>query len=652
MSKTTVRSLHMLTWKHAVGVAVWIGAVVLFATTSNAYSAGLGASVGILALLGLGMILVTGYAGQFSLAVGAFYGIGAYGSTILTVKFGWYGLLALVFAAAIAAAVGFALARPLFRLRGHFLAMATLALTEVFYLLVNNSNYTGGSTGMGGLRPLDVLGFTFTSSQSHMILNWLVVGIVLWGALMLRKGREGRALLAIRGHEAAAASAGINIASSKARVFTASAVISAVAGSLYAHQMLYVNPPPFGLATAIDVLMIAVLGGMRSPWGAIIGAIVLELLNQWIESALPGLLGSGAVGAGQQLVIGLLLVIILIARPDGLAGALGSLFGFIRRSIDERRRSVVASGGLVESAVASDGEGSTDMASLRRAEDAETAERELGDVVLEATGLVKRFGGVKAVSEVSLQLHAGEVLAVIGPNGAGKSTLVNMLSGNLSPTAGHVQIGGQDTTDLKAFQVARHGLSRTFQTPCLFEGMDVEATVKVGAHLRGSVGMLRSSVPTIGALNEERRLAQETSEVLERLGLAGLAGRDAKALSLGQQKQVEIARALVAQPKVLLFDEPCAGLNKQEKTSLMQLLRALGREGLAVLVIEHDMEFVMASADRVQVLNFGATLRVGSPDEVQNDQAVIDAYLGVSHENEPVTTTTMTAVKKKVWWTR
>ncbi|MDQ0615163.1 ABC-type branched-subunit amino acid transport system ATPase component/ABC-type branched-subunit amino acid transport system permease subunit [Microbacterium sp. W4I4] len=651
MSETTERSLHMLTWKHAVGIVAWIAVVVLFATTSNAYYAGLGASVGILALLGLGMILVTGYAGQFSLAVGAFYGIGAYGSTILTVKFGWYGLLALVVAAAIASAIGFALARPLFRLRGHFLAMATLALTEVFFLLVNNSSYTGGSTGMGGLRPLDVLGFAFTSSQSHMILNWLVVGAVLWGALMLRKGREGRALLAIRGHEAAAASAGINIASSKARVFTASAVISAIGGSLYAHQMLYINPPPFGLEIAIEVLMIAVLGGMRSPWGAIIGAIVLEFLNQAIEAILPGLLGSGAVGAGQQLVVGLLLVVILVVRPDGVVGALGALFTVLRRVIDQRHHPDAASDRVPENAEESDGS-STDMAALRRAEDADAPEREPGDVVLEATGLVKRFGGVKAVSEVSLQLHAGEVLAVIGPNGAGKSTLVNLLSGNLSPTAGRVHLGGEDTTDLKAFQVARHGLSRTFQTPCLFEGMDVEATVKVGAHLRGSVGMLRSSVPTIGALKEERQLAAETTEVLARLGLAELAHRDAKALSLGQQKQVEIARALVSHPKALLLDEPCAGLNKQEKASLMQLLRALGREGLAVLVIEHDMEFVMASADRVQVLNFGATLRVGTPEEVQSDQAVIDAYLGVSHENEPVTTTTMAVVQKKAWWKR
>lgn len=644
MSDSTVRSVRMLSWRHAVTALAWIAVVFAIAMTSNAYYAGLGASVGLLAMLGLGMILVTGYAGQFSLAVGAFYGLGAYGTTILTVNFGWFGILALVAAAAIAGLIGFVLARPLFRLRGHFLAMATLALTEVFYLLVNNSSYTGGSTGMGGLSPLDVLGFAFTSPQSHLILNWLVVGAVLWGALMLRKGREGRALLAIRGHEMAAASAGINIASSKARVFTASAVISAVAGSFYAHQMLYVNPPPFGLNIAIDVLMIAVLGGMRSPWGAIIGAIVLELLNQWIETALPGLLGSGAVGAGQQLVIGILLVLILVVRPDGVAGAIGSAYASLNRLLRPRSPEEAKSA----SADADEG-GSTDMAALRQSEDAARESREPGGVVLVAEGLSKRFGGVTAVDRVSLSLRAGEVLAVIGPNGAGKSTLVNMLSGNLSPTAGTVEIDGILTTGLKAFQVARHGLARTFQTPCLFEGMDVAATVKVGAHLRGSVGMLRSSLLTPGALKEERRLAEDTARVLHRLGLSDLAQRDAKSLSLGQQKQVEIARALVAEPRVLLLDEPCAGLNKQEKTVLMKLLRALGREGLAVLVIEHDMEFVMASADRVQVLNFGATLRTGTPIEVQTDQSVIDAYLGVSHENEPVTTTSMTVVQRKGW---
>lgn len=614
---------HMLGRRHGIAAAAWIIVVVVVSTTTNAYYAGLGASVGILALLGLGMVLVTGYAGQFSLAVGAFYGIGAYGSTLLTTKFGWAGLLALVVGAAVAGIVGFALARPLFRLRGHFLAMATLALTEVFYLSVNNAGFTGGSTGLGGIRPLTVFGLELTSPASHLVLNWALVGAVLWGALMLLNGREGRALLAIRGHEAAAAATGINIPSSKARVFTASAVISAVAGSLYAHQILYVNPPPFGLQTAIDVLMIAVLGGMRSPWGAVIGAVGLEVIYQVIESVLPGIVGNAAVGAGQQLVVGLLLVVILVLRPDGMAGITTDLV----RRLRQKRTSRTAPG--PDEGTARDQEQPLqDMFAMRRQADA-TPPR-IGEVVLSAEGLIKRFGGVTAVDGVNLDIREGEVLAVIGPNGAGKSTLVNILSGNLPPTEGTVTIGEVPATALKAHEIAGHGLSRTFQTPSLFEGMNVLATVMVGGHLRGSVGMLRASVPTLAALREQRRFTEEATAVLERLGMTHLADKDAKSLSLGQQKQVEIARALMSRPTMLLLDEPCAGLNKAEKASLVRLLRSLGQEGLAVLVIEHDMEFVMASADRVQVLNFGATLRVGTPDEVQSDERVIDAYLGTT----------------------
>lgn len=221
MSDAITRASRPLTWKHGLGALVWVAVVLAFALTTNSYYSSLGATVGLFAMLGLGMVLVTGYAGQFSLAVGAFYGIGAYATTLLTVNFGWYGLLALAAGAVIAGIVGWALARPLFRLRGHFLAMATLALTEIFYLSVNNAQFTGGSTGMGGIRPLDLFGLTLNTGASHMILNWVTVGAILWGMLMLRNGREGRALLAIRGNEAAAAAAGINIASSKAMLIPA-----------------------------------------------------------------------------------------------------------------------------------------------------------------------------------------------------------------------------------------------------------------------------------------------------------------------------------------------------------------------------------------------------------------------------------------------
>lgn len=610
-----------LRWFHGAAALVWIIVVVAAGLGLSSYWQGIGASIGLMALLALGMILVTGYAGQFSLAVGAFYGVGAYGSALLTMNFGWLGIAAIVVSAAVAAGAAYLLGRPIFRLRGHFLAMGTLALSEVFFLLVTNLDITGGSSGLP-LMALDVFGFELFDSSQHLILNWLLVGLILWGCLRLSVGREGRALKAIRGHEAAAASAGIDIVASKTRVFVASAVISSLAGSLYAHQVMYVNPPPFGVATAIDVLVIAVLGGMRSPWGAVVGAIVLEFLHQSIEGVLTQLLGSAAVGAGQTLVLGALLVVILILRPDGIVG--------VAESIVQRFKKKAAT-----AEPANQDEEYVTMAQARVTDDTarELEGHAMGGVVLSAHGLVKRFGGVTAVNDISLEIHAGEVVAVIGPNGAGKSTLVNLVSGNLLPTSGTVSILDEEVTGKPAHVVARHGLSRSFQTPCLFEGMDVLSTVKVGAHLRGHIGMLRSSVPTPGALREERELDKLAHEVLDRLGLARFASEDAKNLSLGQQKKIEIARALVSNPKVLLLDEPCAGLNKAEKKSLLVLLRQLGREGIAVLVIEHDMEFVMACADRVHVVNFGATLKVGTPAEVQGDQAVIDAYLGVPSDS-------------------
>lgn len=606
----------------------WIIVVFVGGSYAGDYLAGLGATVGLTALLALGMVLVTGYAGQFSLAVGAFYGIGAYGSALLTVNFGLPGLLALLVSAALAAAISFLLGRPIFRLRGHFLAMGTLALTEVFYLLVNNLEVTGGSSGVGGVLPLNLLGIDLMSTDQFFIINWLIVGAVLWGCLRLSSGREGRALKAIRGHEAAAAAAGINIASSKARIFTASAVISSLGGSLYAHQVMYVNPSPFGVETAINILVVAVLGGMRSPWGAIVGAVALEVLNQFVEENLPGIMGPAAVGAGQTLILGLLMVVILILRPDGIAGFFGSLgrrLWRLRAASGDHQRPWEADPADEEFVT---------MASLRADDDARrlVTDRLRGDAVLNARNLMKRFGGVTAVADVSLELYKGEVLAVIGPNGAGKSTLVNLLAGNLVPTAGSITIAGHELTGKPAHLVAKHGLSRTFQTPCLFDGMDVASTVKVGAHLRGRVGMLRSSLPTPGCVREERRLEEEAQALLVRLGLAHLSRLEAKNLSLGQQKQIEIARALASRPEVLLLDEPCAGLNKAEKKGLMILLRDLSAEGLAVLVIEHDMEFVMASADRVHVLDFGATLKTGTPAEVQADQRVIDAYLGIAHD--------------------
>lgn len=597
-----------------VGAVVWVAALLLAPSVLDLYRQGLAITVGTNALLAMGLVLLTGLAGQFSLAQAAFFGIGAYGSALLTVDYGWSPVAALVASAAVCMVVALAIGRPIFRLRGHYLAMGTLALTEIFYQLVNNLEITGGASGFGGIQNFSVLGFAFDDLRSQLWLVWGILGIALWACLHITKGREGRALRAIKGHEAAAASCGVNVTWSKTRILAASALLGSVAGSVYAHQILYVNPPPFGTSVAINILAITVLGGLASPWGAIVGAVAFQLITQFIEAWLPSVFGEEAVGAGEALAFGIILVLVLVLRPDGIVGAFGSVKDSVLRRFGGSD-SAADLDVLVTTSVVADDSASRPI---------------VGEgVVLEARGLTKRFGGVTAVDAVDLYVHEREILAVIGPNGAGKSTLQNLLSGNLLPTSGEVLLRGEVVTGRPAHQVARRGVARTFQTPSLFGDMTVRENILTGAYVRGKVGLVRSAIPTPGAIREERSIGSEVDRIIDELGLRPLAAQRADALSLGQQKTVELARAFARRPDVLLLDEPGAGLNKLEKQQLAQALRTLQAAGLSMVLIEHDMEFVMSLADRVHVLDFGKTLCVGLPHEVQKNPQVIAAYLGV-----------------------
>lgn len=613
---------------------VWLVVVLVSPPFLGPYYVGVAATVGITALLAMGISLITGLAGQFSLAQAAFFGVGAYGSGLLTVRLGWPPLVALAASAAVAVGSAYLLGRPIFRLRGHFLAMGTLALAEIFYLVVGTLPATGASSGFGGIVPLSVLGFEFSGVDQQYFLVWLLVGLCLWGLLRMRSAREGRALRAVRGHETAAAACGIDVGWSKTRAFAGSAFLGSIAGSVYAHQLLYVNPPPFSPLKSIDILAVAVLGGLATPWGAVVGAISYQVLQQVVSDALPGLLGEGAVGAGETLVVGALLVIVLILRSDGIVGALAAVTNRVVSAVHDRRQpsaaaaqaATVPGSGAVNECAANDGAVDAGATGSGVAGPGEKS-------VLEARALTRRYGGVHALDGVDLQLREHEILAVIGPNGAGKSTLVNVLTGVTPPSSGQVLVGGSDRTGSAPHTMSRAGIARTFQTPTLFEGLTVLQNVQVGAHVLGSVGMVRSAVQTPAALHEERDLAARAHGALERIGLAHLADRSAVDLSLGQQKLVEVARALAAHPTVLLMDEPGAGLNRVEKQRLAETIRQMRRDGIAIVVIEHDMEFVMSLADRVHVLEFGQTLKVGSPAEVQRDPEVVRAYLGAAPES-------------------
>jgi branched-chain amino acid transport system permease protein len=599
-----------LSLRAAAGAVVWIAATLLLPVVFDSpYYIGLGITVGLNALLALGLIVLTGYAGQFSLGQAAFYGIGAYGSGLLTVRSGLPPIVALVVAAAAAGLLALVLGRPLFRLRGHFLAMGTLALNEIMFLLFNNLGVTGASSGFGGIAPFSLFGFDFASLESQSILIWLTVGSAMWISIRIGRSRKGRGLKALRSQEIAASSSGVDLTAAKTQVFVVGAVFASVAGSLYAHHLLYVNPPPFALLTSINILVIAVVGGLATPWGALVGALTLTLLRQGAATFTPRLFGEGAVGAGETFVVGAVLILVLTTMPDGITEAASRGIGRLLHH-DKRGRGSdppLLTGGLAGRETgggqASPGE----------------------EVVLRIAGLTKRFGGVTAVSEVDLQLREYEILGVIGPNGAGKTTLINLVSGAVEPTAGTIELGGHDVTGLPSHKIAAQGLARTFQTPSMFEKMTVRENVLVGAYLRGSAGLVRSSGPTVGVLRD----------LLHDLDLWDLRDRQATELSLGHQKVLEIGRALAQHPAVLLLDEPAAGLNRAEKQRLANALRRIRLRGVALLLVEHDMELVMGVADRVHVLNFGCTLRVGTPDEVQADPEVVKAYLG-SEDDEGV----------------
>ncbi|MFR9805036.1 ABC transporter permease subunit [Pseudonocardia sp. RS010] len=606
---TAVSAASAPAWRRPAGVVAYLVVLALVPLVADPYTLGLAATVGIDALLAMGLVLVTGFGGQFSLAQAAFFGLGAYGSGLLTANAGWPPVAALVVSAAFTVGLAYLLGRPIFRLRGHFLAMATLALTQIFSLVVNNLGLTGGATGFGGIPPFGIGSLVFDGLESQFLLVWGIVGLALWSVLRIRRSRDGRALRAVRAHEAAAAASGVDVGWAKTRVFAGSAFLGSVAGSVFAHQLLYLNPAPFDVLRSIDILSIAVIGGLASPWGAVAGAIVMTLLRNGIETALPAVFGAGSVGPAETLVLGIVLVLVLVIWPSGIVGGVSVLWHGIRA----RRRPTV-----------------DETPPLAPPAPPPTERRPIGPAVVEARGLVKDFGGVRAVDGVDLVAHAGEVLAVIGPNGAGKSTLLNLVSGNLRPTSGTVSLGGTAVTGRAAHVFARHGMARSFQTPSLFGDMSVRETVMVGAHLVGRTGMLQAALPTPSAVREEHRMGESADRALAEIGLASLAEQRVDTLSLGRQKLVEVARALAREPSVLLLDEPGAGLNGSEKAELAATLLQLRERGLAIVVIEHDMDFVMSVADRVQVIHFGATLRVGTPAEVQDDPAVVEAYLGAS----------------------
>ena len=555
--------------------------------------------IGLYGLVSLGLVLLTGVAGLTSFGQAAFVGVGAYTAAFLAIKMGISPWLTLLVGVALSIVVALVLGAITLRMSGHYLPLATIAWGLTIYYTISNMAFLGKYDGLLGVPPITLFGNSLGSGRGIYVLIWL---FALAGALAvthLLDSRPGRAIRSLKNGTTMAEAMGISTFRYKVIAFVVAAVLAAVSGWLFAHFQRTVNPSPFGLNKGIEYLFMAVLGGVGHVWGAFLGAGVLKLVEDQLQTLLPKLIGSS--GNFEIIVFGLVLIAVLKYAPDGLWTFVGKWLPAPERVRD------------------------WDGAAKLPARDKPAT----GELLLEVDAVRKEFGGLVAVNDVSFNLHAGDIVGLIGPNGAGKSTTFNLITGVLSLTRGAVRFRGQAIAGLPSRLIARRGISRTFQHVKMIPEMTVLENVALGGYLRTQSGTLKAILRLDRA--EERSLFAEAEAQLQRIGMAGQMHALAGNLALGPQRLMEIARALCTDPSLLLLDEPAAGLRHKEKQALADVLRQLKREGLSILLVEHDMDFVMGLTDRIVVMEFGTRLIEGTPQEVQDSPVVRAAYLGTEH---------------------
>lgn len=552
----------------------------------------LSTDIAIIAIAAIGLNILLGLSGQLSLGQAGFFALSAYGSGVLATKHGWPLWASLPVGLMLAGLAGVLLGLVALRARTHYLAMVTLAFGYIVEILAQRwVDLTGGSMGLIGVPQLNF--GDFRNGATYFL--W-AVGITLLLVQMVNdyimQSRIGRNLHAIKESESFALTVGINAALWRAGIFVFAALLAGLAGFFFVHQSGYISSDAFGLDRSISLLIAVVIGGLGHPYGGVVGALILVLLNQ---------LTAGLYEISYFIFGGILLGVMLFF-PGGATGAFESL----RKRLLPKRGAAPAQSGEAE---------------LPRIEAANNA-----GPILELRNVTKSYAGLVAVNDVSIQVMPGSVHALIGPNGAGKSTLINVIAGLYAANKGSILYRGTDVTSLPAHRRAAHGLTRTFQNLQLIGTLSVAENVMLG--LRRRQGMVTGWLRWLVSGEEARAERAEALRLLAFFGIERFADSLPGDLAYGHRKLCELARALAQQPTLLLLDEPIAGLNEGEMIEIMAVIRRLKSLGVTILLVEHNMTFVMGVSDRVSVLDYGRKIGEGTPAEVQRNEAVITAYLG------------------------
>ncbi len=595
---------------------------------------------GLFCLTIVGLDLITGIAGQVSLGQAGFMAVGGYMSAVLVVKDHLPTLAALGIGLVSSAVVAGVLGLVCGRLRGMYLAIITLAFGILVQSVASGMTLTGGPSGIAGIPPFSVAGYAFDTDNRFFYLIWSLVAVALVLSANFVRSNRGRILRAMHGDQVGTRALGLHVTRAKVEVFIISACMASVAGSLYASYFRYLSPDQVGSAESLQLITMLVIGGMGTLFGPLIGVGLLTYLP----------LASQSFANYSVLVTGVLLVVFLRYLPAGIWGGilevtsrarLGSLrwggrarparpapaatgqpaFALAPAGGPQPPPTPAAAAAVPAGPAAGQGNGAT-------APPSRTQDGGDGRPALEVAGISKYFGGVAAVHDVSFTVPEGSLTALIGPNGAGKSTLFNLVTNLYRPDGGKVLLWGRPINGLRPEQITALGLFRTFQTARVFPQLSVLDNVLVGGYRLGRAGYLSESLRLGRCRREEAELESRAWRLLEVLHLADKAEQRAAVLPLAAQKYLELARALMSKPSVVLFDEPGAGMNNVETTELGMILRAIRDVGHTVLVVEHNMNLVMGVCDKVVVMDAGKVIAAGSAEQVQSDQVVIDAYFG------------------------